>query len=125
MRYHHLVELDYSPSIYPKGWGHEKWIINNNLYCGKLLSFDKGKKCSFHYHKIKTETFYLQSGLVRLIYSNTDDINMASELILRPNFSFHIPVGLRHQIIALDKSELFEFSTQHFESDSYRIVKGD
>ena len=68
------MELDYSPSIYPKGWGHEKWIINNNLYCGKLLSFDKGKKCSFHYHKIKTETFYLQSGLVRLIYSNTDDI---------------------------------------------------
>jgi hypothetical protein len=26
---------------------------------------------------------------------------------------------------ALEDSELYEFSTQHFESDSYRLVKGD
>jgi hypothetical protein len=26
---------------------------------------------------------------------------------------------------ALEDSELFEFSTQHFESDSHRIEKGD
>jgi hypothetical protein len=30
-----------------------------------------------------------------------------------------------HQMEALEDSELFEFSTQHFESDSYRLVKGD
>jgi hypothetical protein len=28
-------------------------------------------------------------------------------------------------MIALEDSELFEFSTQHFEDDSYRIIKGD
>jgi hypothetical protein len=28
-------------------------------------------------------------------------------------------------MIALQDSELFEFSTQHFDSDSHRIVKGD
>ena len=33
--------------------------------------------------------------------------------------------GLVHQMEALEDSELFEFSTQHFESDSYRLVKGD
>jgi len=26
---------------------------------------------------------------------------------------------------ALEDSELFEFSTQHFDTDSYRLVKGD
>jgi len=31
------------------------------------------------------------------------------------------PISLRHQMIAI---ELFEFSTQHFGEDSYRIVKG-
>ena len=46
----------------PKGWGHEKWIVNNDEYCGKLLFFEEGKRCSWHYHKIKDETFYLQSG---------------------------------------------------------------
>ena len=48
----------------PKGWGYEKWIVNNEMYCGKLLFIEKGKRCSWHYHKIKDETFYLQSGLI-------------------------------------------------------------
>jgi len=42
-------------NIVPKGWGHEKIIHNSNGYCGKVLCFDKGKKCSYHYHKIKDE----------------------------------------------------------------------
>lgn len=25
----------------PKGWGFEKWIVNNEEYCGKLLYFAK------------------------------------------------------------------------------------
>ena len=32
---------------------------------------------------------------------------------------------LVHQMEALEDSELFEFSTEHFESDSYRVIKGD
>ena len=41
----------------PKGWGFEKWIVNCEKYCGKLLYFAKDKKCSWHYHKIKDEVF--------------------------------------------------------------------
>jgi mannose-6-phosphate isomerase-like protein (cupin superfamily) len=119
------LSTEYLPKIYLKGWGFEKWIINNELYCGKLLNFNKGKKCSFHFHKIKTETFYLEQGLVRIIFSKSDNIESASEVVLKSGMSFHVPVGLRHQIIAVDDSRLFEFSTQHFESDSYRIVLGD
>ena len=32
----------------PKGWGFEKWFHNSEKYCGKLLYFVKGKKCSYH-----------------------------------------------------------------------------
>ena len=46
--------------IHPKGWGYEKWIVNNDLYCGKVLFFERGKKCSWHYHKVKDETFYVK-----------------------------------------------------------------
>ena len=28
----------------PKGWGYEKWIVNKEEYCGKILFFVKGKK---------------------------------------------------------------------------------
>lgn len=110
---------------HPKGWGHEYWICNTEKYCGKVLYFEKGKKCSFHYHKIKDEHFMLQSGCILLRVSNEDDLSKAEELILRPGDVFHVPVGLRHQMEALEISELFEFSTQHFEEDSIRIIKGD
>jgi len=28
-------------------------------------------------------------------------------------------------MIAVEPSELFEFSTEHFDEDSYRVIKGD
>jgi quercetin dioxygenase-like cupin family protein len=109
----------------PKGWGFEKWIVNCNEYCGKLLFFVKDKKCSWHYHVIKDEVFYVQSGQILLKYSDQDDLDNANEIILSRGENFHVQRGLRHQMTALEDTELFEFSTQHFDSDSYRVIKGD
>lgn len=108
-----------------KGWGFELWIANKPEYCGKLLFIEKDKKCSWHYHELKDETFYVQSGRVELVYSNDDDKSKATKIILEKGDSFHVPVGLRHQMLALETVELFEFSTEHFDSDSIRIEKGD
>ena len=52
-------------------------------------------------------------------------LNNAEQVTLGPGDNFHVYRGLRHQMYALEDTELFEFSTQHFDSDSYRIVKGD
>ncbi len=109
----------------PKGWGFEKWIVNSEEYCGKLLYFVKGKRCSWHFHKLKDEVFYLQSGKILLKYYDEDDISLAHEVILNKGDKFHVYRGLRHQMIALEDTELFEFSTQHFDEDSYRVIKGD
>jgi len=108
-----------------KGWGFEKWIVNTEEYCGKLLYFAKGKKCSWHYHKLKDETFYIQSGKILLKYSDDDEIVDANEIILNKGDNFHIYRGLRHQMFALEDTELFEFSTQHFDEDSHRLERGD
>ncbi len=134
------------PERHIKGWGHEDWIVNKKEYCGKLLFFEKGKRCSLHFHKLKDETFYLESGKLQvdLIEDNWDffhprrqnHMNYLEKLgldykkwvrsiILNPGESLYIPVGMIHQIIALEESRLFEFSTQHFENDSYRLIKGD
>ena len=109
----------------PKGWGWERWIVNNEEYCGKLLFFNAGKKCSWHYHVLKDEVFYLQSGKMLIKYSEEDDLGSAKELVLNAGDNFHVYRGLRHRMIALEDSELFEFSTQHFDSDSSRGEKGD
>ena len=108
-----------------KGWGYEKWIVNKPEYCGKLLFIEKGKQCSWHFHKLKDEVFYLQSGKLLIRYGESDDVDKANELILEPGQNFYVYIGLRHQMHALEDSELFEFSTQHFDSDSHRIIHGD
>ncbi len=119
------MQMSSSIKYVPKGWGFEKWICNSQEYCGKLLYFVKGKKCSFHYHILKDETFYIQSGKVLLKYTEEDELENAQEVILSQGDKFHIYRGLRHQMIALEDTELFEFSTQHFDEDSIRIEKGD
>ena len=108
-----------------KGWGYEKWIVNKALYCGKLLFFNKGKKCSWHYHVKKDEVFYLQSGRMLVRYSENDTLENANEIMLEPGMNFYVYPGLRHQMEAIEDSELYEFSTEHFDEDSHRIVKGD
>ena len=119
------VEKGAAISIHPKGWGYEKWIVNKEEYCGKLLHMIKGKKCSWHYHTLKDETFYLQEGKILLKYSDDDDIESAKEIVLNRGDKFHIYRGLRHQMFALEDTDLFEFSTQHFEHDSNRVIQGD
>jgi len=67
----------------------------------------------------------LQSGKMMVYYSTRDDLEEAEQIVLLPGDNFHVYRGLRHQMVALEESELFEFSTQHFDSDSHRIIKGD
>ena len=110
-----------------KGWGYEDWLVNKEEYCGKMLFFKKGKRCSWHYHKLKDETFYVQSGKIEMTYGFNDDIesDKAHKAILEAGDTFYIPIGLKHQAKALLDSNVFEFSTTHFDEDSYRIIKGD
>jgi mannose-6-phosphate isomerase-like protein (cupin superfamily) len=111
--------------VEPKGWGREVWIANNTQYCGKILEIRKGKRCSLHFHKVKTESFYLRSGHLRLRVKESASAAVVREFDLYQGECMDVSPGLVHQMEALEDSELFEFSTQHFESDSYRIVKGD
>lgn len=108
-----------------KGWGYEKWLVNCPDYCGKILFLAKGKKCSWHYHLLKDEVFYVQSGAIEVIYSYGDRAESADKIILVEGDKFHVPKGLRHQMFALKDTEMFEFSTTHYDSDSIRIEKGD
>ena len=66
----------------PKGWGFEKWIVNCEQYCGKLLYIAKGRKCSWHYHNKKDEDFYVQSGKIKIKYGWSDNQVLGSILIL-------------------------------------------
>lgn len=102
-----------------KGWGWEDWIVNNELYCGKILHFKKGKRCSLHYHKKKTETFYILNGDIMLQLGTLKPIFMGKGMTIT------IEKEVSHRITAITSANILEISTHHEESDSYRIEKGD
>jgi quercetin dioxygenase-like cupin family protein len=58
-------------------------------------------------------------------YGDGDNPELANEIILEAGQNFYVYPGLRHQMLALEDSELLEFSTEHFDADSYRVKKGD
>lgn len=97
-----------------KNWGYELVITNNKKYCGKILHFFKDKKGSAHYHKIKEETWWINSG--KFLITKEKEMFMAE-----PGEIIHIPPYTIHQVEAIEEGEIFEVSTQHFDEDTYRI----
>jgi mannose-6-phosphate isomerase-like protein (cupin superfamily) len=108
----------------PKGWGHEIIFENNELYCGKLLIFKKGAKFSMHYHMIKDETWYVQEGEFIYRWINTETAEIVQE-VLTVGDSVRQRPGQPHQLEALTDGTIYEVSTTHYDSDSYRVWKGD
>jgi quercetin dioxygenase-like cupin family protein len=99
----------------PKVWGSEEWIVNNELYCGKILNLKKGFRCSIHHHKNKHETFYILEGKVLL---ELDE----KKIIMNPGDVQILPPLQKHRFTPIIDSKIIEFSTHHEDSDSYRDV---
>jgi mannose-6-phosphate isomerase-like protein (cupin superfamily) len=126
----------------PKRWGWESWIANNELYCGKILFIKAGKWLSYHYHKIKDEVLYVQSGRMNVtsgklkdeeyypsgqnhlsdaLWINKADLGVVVCEELGPNSAFHVTPWMPHQMEALEDTVVIEFSTKHRDEDSYRV----
>ena len=111
--------------IYQKAWGYELWIANHDLYCGKLLVFNEGKKFSMHYHLIKEESWYVAKGNFEYSWINTETASINSILISEGDI-VDLEIGQPHQLKALTQdATIFEVSTKHYEEDSYRVLPGD
>jgi mannose-6-phosphate isomerase-like protein (cupin superfamily) len=108
----------------PKGWGSELIIENNDMYCGKILIFKEGCKFSMHYHLEKDETWYVNSGEFIYRWIDTDNAEVHEETLVQGDVVRQRP-GQPHQIEAKTAGEIFEVSTHHKDSDSYRVWAGD
>lgn len=101
--------------IVQKVWGEELWIANNELYCSKILRVKKKFRCSYHMHKIKDETFYVQNGYILMRHKDTEFfMDRKSEPLRIFPFEYH------SFVVLTDSVEIIEVSTQHFDSDNYR-----
>jgi mannose-6-phosphate isomerase-like protein (cupin superfamily) len=114
------------PKRVEKLWGYELWIHNEKDYCGKLLVFNNsGDKFSMHYHMIKDETWYVQTGSFQFDWIDVET-GVRNYTQLMVGDVIEIKKGLPHQLVALTpNATIFEVSTEHFDEDSYRIYRTD
>ncbi len=97
-----------------KIWGKEIWMVNTNLYCGKILYITPGKMSSIHHHKNKDETFYVLKGR---IFIEVDGVKKVFE----EGGSLRIIPNIKHRFGGLGEENIMvEISTHHEDEDSYR-----
>lgn len=97
-----------------KTWGREEWLVNRELYCAKRLYVTAGFQCSLHRHRIKDETFVVEtgSGFIRL------GDNYVAEV--KPGDVIHVPPLMWHLFGSKLGMQLLEVSTHHDDADVER-----
>lgn len=108
-----------NPHVVQKEWGNEMWMVNREEYCGKILTLNSYSCGSNHYHKNKTESFYVLDGLFSIIFNNEE-----KPILLLKGMTLHVPRNTPHKIMNLNptgRGRLIETSTMHDDADSYRL----
>jgi len=119
-----MIKINKSKKIVKKKWGVEIILHNDDKYCGKILKFCAGAEFSMHFHIKKTETWYVNKGELIIRYIDVKDATKYEKKLMVGDV-IEIEKGCPHQLFAITESEIFEVSTQHFDDDSYKIIKGD
>ena len=107
-----------------KGWGHELIWATNELYCGKLLKFNKDARFSMHFHAEKDESWYVLDGLFKIVFIETKDASV-HDVILKSGDTWRNRPLQPHQVICLEEGTIIEVSTPDSVEDNYRVGKGD
>jgi mannose-6-phosphate isomerase-like protein (cupin superfamily) len=92
--------------------------------CGKVLVFKEGAQFSMHYHMIKDETWYVESGEFLYKWIDTETAELHQQTLKVGDTVRQYP-GQPHQLFALTEGRIYEVSTTHYDSDSYRVWRGD
>jgi quercetin dioxygenase-like cupin family protein len=77
-----------------------------------------------HFHLLKKETWYVSSGIFRFTYIDTNTADIITQQLDTGDVITN-EKGQPHQIYCIEDGDIFEVSTTHYDSDSYRIGKGD
>ncbi len=92
-----------------KPWGYELiWAVTDR-YVGKVLHINAGQKLSLQYHVKKDETVMVWSG--RMMFEHFREGQAPQFQEMKQGDAFHVTPGLRHRMIAVEDTEVFEVST--------------
>ena len=105
-----LDRFAFEPRTVEKPWGHELiWALSDD-YCGKVLFVKAGHSLSLQFHRVKDESWYVQSGRAELQLGAPGDPILNTEVV-GPGACFHFPPGTVHRVKALEDTTILEVST--------------
>jgi mannose-6-phosphate isomerase-like protein (cupin superfamily) len=101
-----------------KLWGVEQWVVNEPEYCFKVLTLQPGFACSLHYHKVKKETFIVQSGCCDLqISDGKTRMVLGDQATIGPGIYHRFSLGSWET----EPCVIYEVSTFHSDDDVVRL----
>jgi mannose-6-phosphate isomerase-like protein (cupin superfamily) len=105
-----------------KYWGAIETIASDDRFAAKRIVLRAGGQSSLEYHVQKRETYFVETGRVKVGLRVGRAENRS--LVLQGGEGFDIRPGLMHMRIALEDSVILEVSTPDSDSDSFLVEDG-
>ena len=105
-----------------KYWGNMKTLFETDTHTVKRIFMREGTQSSMEYHVKKKESYYIESG--RLKVGTRIGRAKNTSLVLEQGQVFHIPVGFMHMRMALEDTVIIELSTLDDDADSHIVEDG-
>jgi mannose-6-phosphate isomerase len=100
----------FEPRRVEKPWGYELIWAETTAYVGKLLFVKAGESLSLQFHRVKDESWLVQSGRAKLELGSVGDA-MLEEEVVAGGACFHFRPGTVHRVTALEDTTIIEVST--------------
>jgi mannose-6-phosphate isomerase-like protein (cupin superfamily) len=102
------------PTRVEKPWGYELIWASTDDYVGKVLFVRAGHSLSLQFHRVKDESWLVQSGRAELELGQAGDSILQQEVVAA-GACFRFPPGTVHRITALEDTTIVEVSTPHLD----------
>ena len=112
--YEGLDRWAFAPRRVEKPWGWELIWAEADAYVGKVLFVKAGHSLSLQFHRMKDESWYVESGRAKLELGDSGDAVLNAEII-GPGASFRFRPGTVHRVTALEDTTILEVSTPHLD----------
>ena len=97
-----------------KPWGYELLWAHGEQYVGKTLFVRAGESLSLQFHRVKDESWFVQSGRAVVEVGALGKAVLSKEVV-NAGASFHFPPGTVHRVRALEDTTILEVSTPHLD----------
>jgi mannose-6-phosphate isomerase-like protein (cupin superfamily) len=117
-----LPSIDEPIKSVEKYWGKMDTLFEGDDFTVKRIFMKAGSQSSLEYHVRKEESYYIESGVLRVGLRIGRAKNKS--ILLHKGDIFHIPVGLMHMRIAETDVVIIEKSSKDDDGDSHLVEDG-